>query len=470
MTNKFFNIGISLKELLLLVVSGGLIVYSMPVYSFSYCIFFAFVPFLIVLNGKSPIVSFRIGLITGFVTYSILLSWFYLVFGYPAIFLFIILSLFTGIFSLIFSIICKKAGYCFALILAPFLWISIEFLKSEQWALRFGWMSVGYSVHNIEMFLNLAKFIGIYGISFLIILINSMIVIVLTAENSKRKVTAAGIIILVFIAAFFWGKIKNPETSSESVFCRLIQADDNFKRCLELSVSKPLPENSIVVFPEYSVWDSPKQNPELKKEISDYCKKIKSYYIIGCLYFEKTKKNFFNNIALVFSPDCQITGTYKKHHPIPFFIDGEAGTDYPVFKLGNVNAGIGLCFDYDFEDVARITTRKGAEILINPTYDAKKWWYIQHVQHLYMLPFRAVETGRYALRAAASGITLIISPNGKIIRKSDYTGEYVIDYKTPLLKNKTFYVKYGYLFPVIIQVLTGLILFSVIFFTTNSSK
>ncbi len=324
-------------------------------------------------------------------------------------------------------------------------------------------MSLGYSVHNIEIFMGLAKYIGIYGISFVLILINILLVFIISGKKILIKSISLFLIITIFLTAYILNKNKNPETSSRNVYCRLVQTENDFKKCLELSVSKPIPEDSIIVFPEYSIWDSPIQNQLLKREIDGFIDKTKSNYIIGCLYFEKNKKNFFNNIALLISNKKEFIGKYQKHHPIPFFIDGEAGTDYPVFKIGGATAGVGVCFDYDFEDVSRKTVQKGAEILFNPTYDAQNWWYIQHIQHSFLLPFRAVETGRYALRAASSGISLVISPNGKILKQTDYTGEYILDFKIPLLTTKTFYVKYGYILPFLIQSLTVIIVIISVF-------
>jgi apolipoprotein N-acyltransferase len=60
---------------------------------------------------------------------------------------------------------------------------------------------------------------------------------------------------------------------------------------------------------------------------------------------------------------------------------------------------------------------------------------------------RAVENGRFVARAASSGVSQIIDPNGRIVSNIDIDKSDTIVGNIEALDKKTFYTLYGYLFP-----------------------
>jgi len=73
-----------------------------------------------------------------------------------------------------------------------------------------------------------------------------------------------------------------------------------------------------------------------------------------------------------------------------------------------------ICYESLFPELARDRVLAGAQVLVNITNDA---WYGQSPaawQHLQAMRMRAVESGRYVLRSANTGVTGIIAPNGHI--------------------------------------------------------
>ncbi|MCK4935627.1 MAG: apolipoprotein N-acyltransferase [Elusimicrobiales bacterium] len=454
----FFNFGFTLKEFLAVFLGSCLLVLSMPPYDFSVFAFFALIPLLIILENKSFSVSLRLGLIAGFISNAIALFWLYLLFDTFSIVLFCILAVFWGIFGVIFSAIQKLYNYKIALISAPFTWVAIEFLKSEQWKLKFGWLSLGYSQHNNEPVLMTAKYIGVYGVSALILCVSAAMILFFKFKDLKTRLIAAmGILLpvmLIICPILFKDK---PITAGKMRFYG-IQAEGNFNKCMELSLKAKIKPNSLVVFPEYSMPDSPLQNPSTEKKVLNFIEKINSYLIFGCIEFTDDEKMPFNNIALIYSPKGKFIGKFQKHHPIQFFADGKPGTGYPVFKIPSGILGVGICYDYDYVDVARNLANKGAMVLIAPTMDALSWSKTQHIQHASIMPFRAVETGRFLLRPASSGISMVINPQGQILTQLGFGKVGVIEHEIPLLEGKTFYVRYGYLFPYLSQIICILLL------------
>jgi len=449
---KFFNFGFTLKEFFAILLGCVLFMLSMPPHNFSFLVFFSLIPLLVILENKSVALSLRLGLIAGFISYTISLFWLWALFKTFSLVLFCIMAAFWGIFAMLFGTIQKFYNYQFALITSPFIWTAVEFFKAEQWRLKFGWLSFGYSQYNNKYFLSLAKYIGVYGISFIIVCITVIFIIFFKYRALKTRLTSLSIIGLIILFSLYSVRQKNSFNTLRKIQVYGVQVENNFEKGIALTLNAPVKNNSVVVFPEYSISDSPLQNPQLEQKIIKFIKKINSYFIFGCMEFTPEAKKPFNNIALIYSPEGRLIGKFQKHHPIQFFLDGEPGKSYPVFKTETGTLGVGICYDFDYVDVAKNLTKKGAEILIAPTMDAICWGKAQHIQHACMMPFRAVETGRFLVRPASSGISMIINPDGEILKQSKIGGSDIMDYEVPLLNCKTFYVIYGYIFPYMSQV------------------
>ena len=73
-----------------------------------------------------------------------------------------------------------------------------------------------------------------------------------------------------------------------------------------------------------------------------------------------------------------------------------------------------ICFEAVFPELSREFVRRGSQLIVNLTNDA---WYgntSAPYQHLTMARWRAIESRRYLLRAANSGISAVIAPSGRI--------------------------------------------------------
>lgn len=456
---NFFNPGITLREFLIILFGCGLFVLSIPPYGYFLLSFFSLIPLLIVLKGKSILVSFRMGIVFGFISYTISLFWLFLIFNLFSLSLYCILAVFIGIFAILFSLVQKYYNYRFALMVSPVIWMAVEFFKSEQWKLKFGWLSLGYTQYNNKYFLMMARYIGVYGVSAVILCVGVLLLLSFKYKDIKTRTIVFFTSIMIIMFALYSNKQAITLDDSKKVSFRLVQVEGDFDGCLARALNNRIKKDSVIVFPEYSIFDSPMQNPELKNKILDFIEKTGCYFIFGCVEFLKVrdKKNFFNNIALIFSPQGEIIGKFQKHHPVQFLQDGEPGCGYPTYKTRIGTFGVGICYDFTYQDVTVNLVRKGAEVLINPALDASNWGKAQHIQHAKMILFRAVETGRFLVRAAAPGISMIISPRGDILEQIESGKEGIIDYEVPLLNKKTFYVKGGYLLPYLSQIIIVLI-------------
>lgn len=82
-------------------------------------------------------------------------------------------------------------------------------------------------------------------------------------------------------------------------------------------------------------------------------------------------------------------------------------------------------------------------MLVNITNDA---WFERSaapIQHLAMATFRAIETERYLIRAANTGISAIVAPDGEIMRSTALFTPAVLVGRVSAIASHTPYVQYG---------------------------
>ncbi|MBQ9105706.1 MAG: apolipoprotein N-acyltransferase [Mailhella sp.] len=132
------------------------------------------------------------------------------------------------------------------------------------------------------------------------------------------------------------------------------------------------------------------------------------------------------------------SGHYDKEHLVPFgeylppvldwklfepLLQGlggfTPGGDDTLFRLElqgrePVSMGMLICYEAIFPELARNRVADGAQVLLNISNDA---WYDRTsapIQHLHLSLMRAVEQGRFVVRATNSGITAFLDPLGGV--------------------------------------------------------
>ena len=95
------------------------------------------------------------------------------------------------------------------------------------------------------------------------------------------------------------------------------------------------------------------------------------------------------------------------------FIEGTTST--PIKSYDGTSYGALICYDSVFAELSRRSVKNGAEIIAVSTNDA---WYKDGPavkNHKSQSIIRAIETGRYILRSANTGISCIITSKGKTV-------------------------------------------------------
>jgi apolipoprotein N-acyltransferase len=123
----------------------------------------------------------------------------------------------------------------------------------------------------------------------------------------------------------------------------------------------------------------------------------------------------------------------------------EPGKTPFVFETAGLRFGSPVCFEDTFGYIARLFVKNGAQALVNLSNDAWSKSASCQYQHLSMALFRSVENRVPSVRSTASGQTVIIDPNGKIIAMAEPFTEAYVSGDIPVrdMRRKTLYTVAG---------------------------
>jgi apolipoprotein N-acyltransferase len=479
----------------LVIASGAATALAFPKFNLAFLAWISLIPLLYILPRFMPGKGFFLGFLAGFSYYAVLIYWIpsvpahygnlSLPFSFLIYIIFVLfLALFWGVFSLSFSKIHRSFPEA-AFILSPFIWISLEYVLTHLLT-GFPWGLLGSSQYRNLPFIQMASVTGVYGLSFIIILFQSMFVFSMRFRRRSPFFLALGLLILVYIGGFlgmkevrlagdsFKGAVLQGNVSSDIYWDEVNTQETQslFRRHMELSRKAYEEGAHLVIWPEFSVplcFSCPQALYQgFKASLFEFVQETESTLLLGTneVAVSEGEMHYYNT-ALCLHPDFSMS-QYHKMHLVPFgeytpyktifsFIqkmthaigDITPGKKQALHKFDSYLFGSPICYEIIFPDLVRRFVKKGAHFLVTITNDG---WYGKSsapYQHFSMAVLRAVENRRFLLRAATTGISGIVDPYGRILHKSKMmTMTYLSGYITPSEK-LTLYTRYGDILPLL---------------------
>ncbi len=484
-----------LRRLILLpLFSAILLTLSYPAFNFSYFAWFALIPLLIAIRGEKPWQAFLTGYITGLLFFGATLYWIAYVAIIGVVVLALYLSLYFGIFAMGADILLMqfprpRVRYS---ILVGCLWVALEYLRSHLFT-GFGWALLGHTQWENLPIIQFADTTGAYGVSFLIIFVNSLL-----SSKIKKKMRGfspqpryLAFLIIILILTSFYGYYRiDYKYKGEPIKISVVQGnipqslkwDERYSaeimdKYIRLTREAAKDKPDLIIWPETSVPGFLETGSELLDKVSNLAKDVNTYLLVGT-QTEKapTKVRYFNSAVLI-SNEGKIVKRYDKIHLVPFgeyvpfgnnlfsFIktrydmgeDYTAGSDYTIFEIPTgkdkkSKFGVLICFEDVFPELTREFVRHGADFIVVITNDA---WYMKTgapYQHAQSSVFRAIENRVNIVRSANTGYSCFINQRGGVIDSvKDAQGERIFvegfsTVKIIPLKAETFYFKHGDIF------------------------
>jgi apolipoprotein N-acyltransferase len=185
----------------------------------------------------------------------------------------------------------------------------------------------------------------------------------------------------------------------------------------------------LIVWPENAVNFYYEREPALRAPLASVAGLARGGLVFGGPRAAGPRAAY--NSAYLIDASGRLAGVYDKRRLVPFAeynplhpSGGATSGSDPVYLPGNTagllqaaNARLGLsiCYEALFSGLVRSAVQEGANLLVNVSNDS---WLddgdgIAPRQHFSMAVVRAVETRRYLVRAAASGISGFVTPYGR---------------------------------------------------------
>ncbi len=409
----------------------------------------------------------------------------------------VLFSLYIGLHEAVFAALLawaarSREGYCRrALFLVPFLWVTIELLR--EYLIGFPWDLLGTTQVGNTALAQIARFTGVYGLSFEIALVNAAFAAIFLVQPARRRlmlVAAVAAALMLQSAQFI--RLESLPADQQALlvqqnvavkarwqfaeYSELLQSLDAVSRAPQGSKS----EINLVVWPESSAPLF--LNDRLfVSTVSGIAQRLHAYMVAGSIGLREAGQGagtVYNSAAL-FSPQGQLVARYDKVHLVPF------GEYIPLQKLlsfarslthevgafgrgkervplpaGPVKLGVFICYESIFPSEVREFADRGAQGFVNISNDA---WFGNSgapEQHLNMARMRAIENGRWLLRDTNTGITASIDPLGRIVAQAPRGVRTALLAPYALRDETTFYTRYGDWFPIACAIISivGLLL------------
>jgi len=321
------------------------------------------------------------------------------------------------------------------------IWVLVEYIRG-YWLLNgFPWLQIAYSQLNTPLS-GYVPVVGVYGAGCLLALVGALIAeFILTSGNRM------GVLCLAAILLGGWGlkRVEWTRPLGAPIVVTLVQGNidqaqkwQNNQQLNTLNVYRQLTEqhwdSDVIIWPETAV-------PAFLSAVKGFFldplaaqARVTNTDLVISLPVEGEGDDYFNSVMTL----GQYESFYHKRHLLPFgeylplqplsgwvldqlniplgdFAAGEAVQ--PLLQAGGYPFVATVCYEDAFGELVIRQVEKAA-FLINVTNDA---WFgdtQEPYQHMQMAQMRALETGRYMLRATNTGLTGFVRPDGQINKQA----------------------------------------------------
>jgi apolipoprotein N-acyltransferase len=413
-----------------------------------------------------------------------------------------ILAIFPALFAGAMSKLVQRFGWR-SIALAPIVWVATEWLRPALTGVT--WNALGVSQAQHFEFAKLARFGGVYLISAEIVAASALIVLLLKIR--ERKVVQAAAILMLGAALMFALPAKDAENLTipgapvnilgvqPNLSPNASETDDAFTNNLEASIKltregldrAPGKSAGIIVWAEAPLSLFYENDPTIRNRLDNLARETGSYLILNTV--AKEEDRYFNSINII-SPyekkdelkryDKIVLVPFGEYVPWRSFLGRFVPAIVGDFSFGRnavvntlklqttrsalisedeasppraierttsfVRVGAFICYEAAYPGLIRKFVRNGATMLVNVSNDA---WFgntsgaRQHLLHAVM---RAVETDRDLVRVTNTGISALITADGRVVNQLPMFSAGAQLWQAEVRHGQTFYVRHGDLF------------------------
>lgn len=460
----------SLFPYLLAIAGGILLPLSLAPFNYELAAFCSPAILLYCLSKASPKKSFLLGLLFGLGLFGLGISWIYvsihnytetqtiLAISFTALFA-LAMALFPALMAYLLVKLFPENNFRRCVLAFPVIWVLFELLRGWLFT-GLPWLYIGYS-QLLTHLSALAPIGGIWLVSWATVFISSLLYSIFDyVYENKRNKTLRNILVILLIASwsvatYIHKNFRWTERTGSPIHVSLIQGNipqllrwdpNEIQKTLKLYQGLTAYDLHSKIKPDIIIWPEsaiPLPLPEAQPLLNDLDKALKNYQVALMTGVPVQTKNPKTNQIAYYNALLSIGdghGIYFKQQLVPFgeyvpfekwlrklmglfnlpmstFISAQDSPEPLIAKSFKVAPAI--CYEIAYPNLVRKAVKSKsntplADFIVTVSNDA---WFGNSIgpnQHLEIAQFRALETGRYLLRATNTGLTATINPQGAI--------------------------------------------------------
>jgi apolipoprotein N-acyltransferase len=444
-------------------VSGFLLAASMPGFDVPFIGWVALVPLLIVLPYAESKHVYPLALPFGVVFSIGVHNWYPNIFP-PALgyFLVIAVGAFYASMLQLGAWLYSRLPGAFKILAFPVAWSAIEFVKyitpvAEDW----WFVLLANSQWRFPSALQILSVTGVFGLSFLVMLVNVAIAFLMMKKSTRASLIALGLSVLIVGAGAI--SIPQPENTFKVAVITdmiyqlpLVSGQGEFAGTLVQS-----PEVSQAIFdadaeltrqaaaeqPAYIVWSENEftnaDDPQFMDQLSALADETTAYFTVDTAWNAPTG---LHDTAVLVGPDGNEIGRRAKIN----LVSGEINAgftpgprEFPVFDTPNAKVGISICWDVHRLWIIRELARADAELILLPMDNDFNGVATFPPFHAADAVFRATENHLAFGLGTVNGLSMVIDPYGRITAEGKVNEKGVTIGETFVVNDQTLYTRFG---------------------------
>jgi apolipoprotein N-acyltransferase len=409
-------------------------------------------------QDATPREAARLGLLFNAGTFAAGTYWLYISIhgfgGAPLWLAFVLMAGLVGIMALYHAALgyasarwLPRAGAARWLIALPAAWLLVEWWRG--WFLSgFAWLSLGYSQTDTWL-AGLAPVLGVYGVSAVLLLGAGALAALVCGATRPVRLAALALLIVPWLAGAALCRVSWTHPAGAAVSVAVVQGaipqDEKWlanNRDATLKLYQSLTEQALgtqlIVWPESAPADTANDIVSYITHLYREASAHGSALVMGVLRAEggadDDPTRYYNSVLAL----ADRVSWYDKHHlvpfaeffPVPHFVrtwlrlmslpysDFTPGAAYqPPLPAAHLELGTTVCYE-DAYGSSMLADLPQADALVNVTNDAWFGHSSARYQHFQIARMRALEEGRYLIRAANDGVSAVIGPYGGVVARA----------------------------------------------------
>ena len=473
------------RSLALAALSGLLLAGALPGLDWGGLAWVGLVPFLCLFPFRNARSAFGHGLVLGIFYLGVMAYWIIVFAGHiigPAlstvgwVLITLYQAFYLGVWAVGVQWLRQRPNSWAFRLGAPALWAVVEWGR-QSGALGLGWGDLAYTQHLALPILQVTKLSGIWGLAFLIVLVNAALWELWQTRRlgAFPRMTAAAVLLAfgggvwtmrhenlkpTFIAAALQGNIDQNTDQTPAYVERVMQT------FIAQGRQAAARGATLVVWPETAFpgfLRGDRGGDGLARLSAEATGSHQTLLVGGVEHDWTAGKNA--NALFSITPAGQIAGSYQKRQLVPFgefvpgrswlpFVEALHVTNFDMKPGANVQAlldggpdagkiGATICFESSYPRFLREQVRRGANLLVISTDDT---WFGRTAaarQHSAIAAVRAAEADRYLVRSAATGVSQVIDPTGRVLAEAGLFQASVVSAPVQSRTTVTPYVRWG---------------------------